>query len=61
MDRSSKDTETNPEMVRERLRSLGGRSRRTLNRLIDRGGERDEAEQPSRTMTLETLRALLAA
>lgn len=61
MNRWNKDTETTPEMVRERLRSLGARSRRTLNRMIDRGAERDEAEQPSRTLTLETLRALLAA
>jgi len=61
MNRLSNDTETTPEMVRERLRSLGGRSRRTLNRMIDRGEHRNEAEQPSRTPTLETLRALLAA
>jgi hypothetical protein len=61
MNRWSTDTETTPEMVRERLRSLGGRRRRMLSRLVDRGEERDEAEQPSRTLTLETLRALLAA
>ena len=60
MNRWSTDTETTPEMVRERLRSLGGRRRRMLSRLVDRE-ERDEAEQPSRTLTLETLRALLAA
>ncbi len=61
MNRSPKDTETTPEVVRERLRSLGDRRRRVLSRLIDRSEDRNEAEQPSRTMTLETLRALLAA
>jgi len=61
MNRSRKDTDITPELVRERLRSLGGRRRRVLSRLIDRGEDRNEADQPSSTMTLEALRALLAA
>jgi len=61
MSYSTNDTDTTPEIVRERLRSLGGRRRRALNRLIDRDEDRSEAEQPSSTLTLETLRALLAA
>jgi hypothetical protein len=49
------------EEVRARLRSLGARSRMPLNRLIDRAANRKEDESGSSDLTLETLRARLAA
>lgn len=49
------------EEVRARLRNLGARNRMPLNRLIVRAAARTEVKPASRVLTLETLRARLAA
>jgi hypothetical protein len=54
--------ETDAEEIRERLRSMGSRHRMPLNRLIDRAASRNsEDESTSDVLTLEALRARLAA
>jgi hypothetical protein len=54
--------ETDAEEVRARLRSMGSRHRMPLNRLIDRAASHTrEDESTSDVLTLEVLRARLAA